>query len=244
MTLEARSVRKAFGGVVALDDVSVALPPAQVTCILGDNGAGKSTLIRILAGVLAPDSGEIRLDGHVISFDSPRAALDAGVATLHQDLALVPMLAAWRNFFLGREPVVGRGPFRRIDVEHAKRVTLEEVRRFGVELTDPDRPVGTLSGGERQSLAIARALHAGARVLILDEPTAALGVKQAALVLEAIRRTRQQGTAVVLITHNPAHALEVGDAFVILRQGRALARYVRADATIERLAVRMGGAEL
>ncbi len=241
MILEAVGLRKSFGGVVALDDVSVSVEAGKVTCLLGDNGAGKSTLIRILSGVLPPDAGEIRFDGRVVRFETPRAALDAGIATLYQDLALVPLMSAWRNFFLGREPTNGRGLLRRIDVARARSETTQAVSRFGVALDDPDRSVGTMSGGERQSLAIARALHAGARVLILDEPTAALGVKQAKRVLEAIRSAREQGSAVVLITHNPAHALEAGDAFVILRQGRVFARYGRDEATFERLAAAMSG---
>ncbi|MFC7642483.1 ATP-binding cassette domain-containing protein [Streptosporangium lutulentum] len=190
-----------------------------MTCVLGDNGAGKSTLIKILAGMHAPDSGEYLVDGVPVAFTSPRDALDRGIATLYQDLAMIPLMSVWRNFFLGSEPTLGRGPFRRFDVAGAKRVVREELRSMGIDIRDVDQPVGTLSGGERQSVAIARAVHFGARVLILDEPTSALGVKQAGVVLRYIARARDRGLGVVFITHNPHHAYPIGDRFLLLNRG-------------------------
>jgi simple sugar transport system ATP-binding protein len=241
--LEQVSVR--FGRIVALENVSFAVPAGAVTCLLGDNGAGKSTLIRVLSGVIRPTSGRCIVDDRAVTFTSPRDARDHGIATVHQDLALVPLMSIWRNFFLGAEPTVGAGPFRRIAVAHCRNVVRENLAELGIDVRDPDQPVGTLSGGERQSVAIARALHFGARILILDEPTAALGVKQAAVVLRLIARARDRGVAVVFITHNPHHALAVGDRFVVLRRGRLHGEYRRGEATVDDLTALMsGGAEL
>jgi len=238
-------VAKRFGQVVALQDVSMSVPAGQVTCLLGDNGAGKSTLIQILAGVHRPSEGRYLVDGEPVEFGSPRDAMARGIATVYQDLAMIPLLSVWRNFFLGAEPCRGSGPFRRIDVGHCERVVREELGQLGVQLRDPGQPVGTLSGGERQAVAIARAIHFGARVLILDEPTAALGVKQAGVVLRFIARARERGVAVVFITHNPHHAYPVGDRFVVLRRGTVLGDYPRSEIRLEQLTAMMaGGAEL
>lgn len=223
------SLSRRFGSVVALDGVSLRVEEGAVTCVLGDNGAGKSTLIRILSGVHEPTGGRLLMDGDEVRFRSPREARDAGIATVHQNLGVIPLMSVWRNFVLGAEPTRGRGPFRRLDVGAAKETARAELARMGIRLRDPDQPVGVLSGGERQSLAIARALHQGARVLILDEPTAALGVRQAGLVLDHVSRARERGAAVILITHNPAHALEVGDRFVVLTRGRLAAERTRDE---------------
>jgi simple sugar transport system ATP-binding protein len=241
--LRVERVSKRFGNVVALREVSMSVPAGQVTCLLGDNGAGKSTLIQILAGVHRPSSGRYLVDGEPTEFASPRDALARGIATVYQDLAMIPLLSVWRNFFLGAEPCVGAGPFRRIDRAHCEAVVLEELGRLGVQLRDPAQPVGTLSGGERQAVAIARAIHFGARVLILDEPTAALGVKQAGVVLRYIARARERGVAVVFITHNPHHAHPVGDRFVVLRRGEVQGDFARADIRLEDLAAMMAGGE-
>jgi simple sugar transport system ATP-binding protein len=242
--LELQAVSKRFGKVVALSGVSLAVYPGQVTCLLGDNGAGKSTLIQVLAGVHQPSAGRYLLDGAPVEFTSPRSARAVGIATVYQDLALIPLLSIWRNFFLGSEPSVGRGPFRRIDVTRCEQVARREVARLGVDLRDTAQPVGTLSGGERQVVAIARALHFGARVLVLDEPTAALGVRQAETVLQSVARARDQGLGVVFVTHNPRHAQRVGDRFVVLRRGEVLGDFAGKDVGLEELSNLMaGGAE-
>ena len=241
--LQVERVSKRFGNVVALRDVTMSVPAGQVTCLLGDNGAGKSTLIQILAGVHRPTAGRYLVDGEPVELSSPRDALARGIATVYQDLAMIPLLSIWRNFFLGAEPCIGAGPFRRIDRAHCESVVHEELTRLGVQLRDPAQPVGTLSGGERQAVAIARAIHFGARVLILDEPTAALGVKQAGVVLRYIGKARERGVGVVFITHNPHHAYPVGDRFVILRRGEVQGDFGRSDIRLEELATMMAGGE-
>src|SRR5918996_107767 len=220
-TIEVDSISKYFGQVTALDGVSATIAGGEVTCVLGDNGAGKSTLIKILSGVFRPDEGVVRLNGERMKFSSPRDALARGIATVYQDLAMIPLMSVWRNFFLGNEPVRGLVPVRNLNVDWAKRTVVDEMSKMGITIRDPEQRVGTLSGGERQSLAIARAVYFGARVLILDEPTAALGVKQAGIVLRYIVMAKKRGLAVLFITHNPNHAYPVGDHFVILRRGRA-----------------------
>jgi simple sugar transport system ATP-binding protein len=216
-----------------------------VTCILGDNGAGKSSFIKILSGVHQADEGRVLIEGQEMQFTSPRDARAQGIATVYQDLAMVPLMSIWRNFFLGAEPQKGIGPLRWFDSATAKRVVRQELRDMGIDIRDPDQPVGTLSGGERQSVAIARAVHFGARVLILDEPTSALGVKQAGVVLRYIVQARDRGVAVIFISHNPHHAYPVGDRFVILNRGRMLGSFAKAEITREELIRQMaGGAEL
>ena len=222
--LEIKSVSKYFGSVIALEDVSAFVRAGEVTCLLGDNGAGKSTLIKVLAGVHKPTSGDYYFDGQQMDFSSPRDALDHGIATVYQDLAMIPLMAVWRNFFLGAEPTKGWGPWSRFDVDKAKEITVTELGKMGIDIRDPDQTVGTLSGGERQSVAIARAVYFGAKVLILDEPTAALGVKQAGVVLKYILQARNRGIGVIFITHNPHHAYPVADHFVILRRGHGVRR--------------------
>jgi len=226
--LEARGIGKSHGGVVALRDVSVVVRAGEVTCVLGDNGAGKSTLIKVLAGVHRPDRGVLLVAGEETRFASPREALDRGIATVHQDLAVVPLMSVWRNFVLGSEPTRGFGPLRLLDRRRAREVTRSALAALGVDLRDVEQPVGTLSGGERQCVAIARAVHLGAKVLILDEPTAALGVKQAGLVLRHVARARDRGLGVVLITHNPQHAYSVGDRFLLLERGRVVNSHMKS----------------
>jgi simple sugar transport system ATP-binding protein len=241
MRVELRHTALQFGSVTALHEVSLRVQSGETVCLLGDNGAGKSSVIRILSGVLPPTRGEYVIDGDVVRFNSPREALDRGIATVHQDLALVPLMPVWRNFFLGAEPTIGRGLLRRIDVQAARAVVNAELASIGITLREPDTPMARLSGGERQSVAIARALHRGARMLILDEPTAALGVKQAEIVLRNIGAARARGIAVLLVTHNPQHALEVGDRFVVLQQGRVVADMDRAIASVVTLTELMAG---
>jgi simple sugar transport system ATP-binding protein len=239
--IEARDLTKYFGSVVALRGVSLSVRSGEVLCLLGDNGAGKSTLIRILSGVHPPDEGQILVDGEEVVFGSPRDALQRGIATVYQDLAMIPLLSISRNFFLGAEPVNGFGPFKTFDVRTADRVTRTALKQMGIDLRDTSQPVGTLSGGERQSVAIARAIHFGAKVVILDEPTSALGVKEAAVVLRFIANARDQGVGVILITHNINHAFPVGDRFTILDRGTSKGTFDKADLTPGQLLELMGG---
>lgn len=243
--LEVKGISKYFGSVIALKDISMFVRAGEVTCLLGDNGAGKSTLIKALSGVHKPDEGEYLFNGEPMRFSSPRDALDRGIATVYQDLAMIPLLSIWRNFFLGSEPTSGWGPLRRYNVGFAKETTRDELSKMGIQIRDPEQAVGTLSGGERQSVAIARAVYFGAKVLILDEPTAALGVKQAGVVLRYIVQAKQRGIGVIFISHNPHHAFPVGDHFVILRRGQVYGDFSKGEITLDELVKMMaGGAEL
>jgi simple sugar transport system ATP-binding protein len=243
--LEVRNVSKYFGNVVALKDISVGVGANQVTCVLGDNGAGKSTFIKILSGVHQHDEGQLLVDGEETTFASPREAKERGIATVFQDLATVPLMSIWRNFFLGSEPTKNLGPVRWIDVKQAQNTMVGELRKMGIDVRDPDQPVGTLSGGERQAVAIARAVYFGAKVLILDEPTSALGVKQSGVVLRYVAQARDRGLGVIFITHNPHHAYPVGDRFVVLNRGRLLGDWKKGEISRDELIKMMsGGAEL
>ncbi|MQA07808.1 MAG: ATP-binding cassette domain-containing protein [Pseudonocardiaceae bacterium] len=243
--IKTENIGKTYGSVIALRDVSMTVNAGEVSCVLGDNGAGKSTLIKILAGLHQHDTGELLVDGKPTRFGSPRGALDVGIATVYQDLAVVPLMSVWRNFFLGSEPTLGFGPFHVLDRRKGKATAKRALADMGIDLRDVEQPVGTLSGGERQCVAIARAIHFGAKVLILDEPTAALGVKQAGVVLRYVAQARDRGLGVVLITHNPHHAYPVGDRFLILKRGRSLGSSEKADITLDELTRQMaGGAEL
>jgi simple sugar transport system ATP-binding protein len=243
--LEADNIAKYYGNIVALSGISAHVDAGEVTCILGDNGAGKSSFIKILSGVHQQDEGRLLVDGDEVHFASPRDARARGIATVYQDLAMVPLMSIWRNFFLGAEPQKGFGPARWIDGGEAKRIVRRELNEMGIDIRDPDQPVGTLSGGERQSVAIARAVYFGARCLILDEPTSALGVKQAGVVLKYILQARDRGVAVIFITHNPHHAYPVGDRFVILNRGQSLGAYPKSEIDRQELVRLMaGGREL
>ncbi|MEW2527783.1 ATP-binding cassette domain-containing protein [Streptomyces sp. NPDC047071] len=243
--VELDDVSKYYGNIRALEGVSLEVHAGEISCVLGDNGAGKSTLIKIVAGLHRHDAGTFRVEGEETRLASPREALDRGIATVYQDLAVVPLMPVWRNFFLGSEPTKGTGPFKRLDVEFMRRTTHAELLRMGIDLRDVDQPIGTLSGGERQCVAIARAVYFGAKVLVLDEPTAALGVKQSGVVLKYVAAARDAGLGVVLITHNPHHAYLVGDRFVLLKRGRMSGSYSRADVTLDELTRQMaGGSEL
>jgi len=243
--LEADQISKYYGNVVALSDISAHVNAGEVTCILGDNGAGKSSFIKILSGCHQPDQGRLLVEGNQVQFTSPRDARAHGIATVYQDLAMVPLMSIWRNFFLGAEPRKGVGPLQWVDAAKAKGIVRRELSEMGIDIRDPDQPVGTLSGGERQSVAIARAVYFGARVLILDEPTSALGVKQAGVVLKYILQARDRGVAVIFITHNPHHAYPVGDRFVILNRGQSLGTFDKSgiDRT-ELVRLMAGGSEL
>jgi len=244
--LELDNISKYFGGVIALNGVTLRLRRGEVHCLLGDNGAGKSTLIKTLAGVHRPDEGVYRVDGRPVAFASPRDALDLGIATVYQDLALVPLMSIARNFFMGREPQrTVLGTLRVMDHRLASRTAVDKLAEMGIHVRDANQIVGTMSGGEKQCLAIARAIHFGARVLILDEPTAALGVKQSVNVLKLVRRARDQGISVILITHNVNHAYPVGDTFTLLNRGRSLGTYAKHEVARDQVVDMMaGGAEM
>jgi simple sugar transport system ATP-binding protein len=241
--LEARGLTKYFGSVIAVQDISLTVAAGEVTCVLGDNGAGKSTLIKILSGVHLPDEGSLVLEGQEVRFNTPREARAHGIATVFQDLATVPLMSVWRNFFLGNEPTRGRGPLQRLDIRSAQKIMRQEMAKMGIDVRDPNQTVGTLSGGERQAVSIARAVYFGAKVLILDEPTSALGVKQSGIVLKYIIQARSQGKAVIFITHNPHHAFPVGDRFVILKRGRMMGSYRKSETSLEQLTTMMAGGE-
>jgi simple sugar transport system ATP-binding protein len=243
--IEVQELGKSYGSVIALRDITTSVKAGEVTCVLGDNGAGKSTFIKILAGAHEHTSGKFIVDDISRNFSSPRAALALGIATVYQDLAVVPLMPVWRNFFLGSEITKGWGPLRQLDIAAMKAITMSELAAMGIDLRDVDQPIGTLSGGERQCVAIARAVYFGARVLILDEPTAALGVRQSGVVLKYIARARDRGLGVIFITHNPHHAYPVGDRFMLLRRGRSLGDFPKAEMTLDELVKMMaGGAEL
>ena len=241
--IELRRVSKYFGNVIALQDVSMSVHSGEVMCLLGDNGAGKSTLIKCLSGVHPPDEGAILVDGIEVRFAAPREAIESGIATVYQDLAMIPLMSVARNFFLGSEPTIGWGPFRRLDVRKTDAVTREELGRMGIDVRDTSQPVGTLSGGERQSVAIARAVHFGARLLILDEPTSALGVKEAGIVLKYVARARARGVGVIFITHNIHHAFPIGDRFTILNRGRSYGTFEKAEINRDELLNMMAGGD-
>ena len=240
--LELERVNKSFGPIEVLNDISLKVRAGEVLCLLGDNGAGKSTLIKILSGVHAPTSGTVKMDGSAIAFKNPRHASDRGIATVHQFGGTFPLMSIGRSFFVGAEPTKGWGPFKIFDRQKANDVAVKAVQDFGItRIDDGDRLVGGLSGGERQSLAIARALYFGARVLILDEPTAALGVKQATHVLRIVNEAKKRGLAVIFITHQVMHAMAVGDHFAVLIRGSVAADFKKGEKTREQITDLMAG---
>jgi simple sugar transport system ATP-binding protein len=243
--LSLTDVGKSYGNVHALRGVSLSVRQGEITCVLGDNGAGKSTLIKVIAGLHQHSEGRLVVNGEEVRFSSPRDSLERGIATVYQDLALVPLMSIWRNFFLGAELTTGWGPFKRLDVQRMVQITDEELTKMGISVPDLERPVGALSGGQRQCIAIARAIHFGAKVLILDEPTAALGVKQSGVVLKYVAKARDAGLGVIFITHNPHHAYLVGNHFVILNRGNVSLDRPRSEITLDQLTNEMaGGSEL
>jgi simple sugar transport system ATP-binding protein len=241
--VEFNNISKFFGSVIALKDVTMKVKKGEIMCLLGDNGAGKSTLIKTLSGVHSPNEGEIIVEGDKKIFDSPRDALDLGIATVYQDLALVSLMSVTRNFFMGREPTKGFGIFRTFDVDKANQIAAERMGQIGIDVRDPSQAVGTMSGGERQCLAISRAIYFGAKLLILDEPTSALGVHQASVVLKYIVKAASQGLGVILITHNVHHAYPVGNSFTVLSRGKSLGTYAKKDLSREKLLSMMAGGE-
>ena len=242
--LKLDNINKSFGPIDVLFDISLEVKAGEVLCLLGDNGAGKSTLIKTLSGVFQPSSGTIEMDGVPVHFHSPRDASDMGIATVHQFGGTFPLMSIGRSFFVGAEPTRRWGPFSIFDRKTANAIAVKSVREFGItRIDDGDRLVGGLSGGERQALAIARAVHFGARVLILDEPTAALGVKEAAHVLRIVLEARKRGLAVIFITHQVVHALTVGDHFAVLIRGALAADFRKGEKSREEITDLMAGGE-
>ena len=240
-TIELNGVSKFFGSVIALKNISTSVNSGEVLCLLGDNGAGKTTLNKTISGVYRQDEGQLLLEGKELRFDSPRDALDCGIATVYQDLALVPLMSVTRNFFMGREPQKSWGPFSIFDTKLADRVAKEKMAEISIEIRDPHQAVGTMSGGERQCLAIARAIYFGAKVLILDEPTAALGVKQSSIVLKFMAKARAQGLAVIFITHNVHHAYPIADKFTMLNRGQSMGTFSKSEVSREDVLSMMAG---
>jgi len=242
--LELRNINKSFGPIDVLHDISLQVRAGEVVCLLGDNGAGKSTLIKIMSGVYTPSSGTVLMDGEPVAFNTPRDASEKGIATVHQFGGTFPLMSIGRSFFVGVEPTWGWGPFKVFDRKKANEIAVKSVQDFGItRIDDGDRLVGGLSGGERQSLAIARAVHFGARVLILDEPTAALGVKQASHVLRIVNQAKRRGLAVIFITHQVTHAMAVGDHFAVLIRGAIAADFKKGERTREEITDLMAGGE-
>ena len=241
--IEMTEVGKSYGAIRALSGINLRVNAGEVTCVLGDNGAGKSTLIKIISGLHPHNDGSLRVDGQEVSFSSPREALSHGIATVYQDLAVVGLMEVWRNFFLGSELTAGRYPLAGLKIKQMRTIADTELRKMGVVVKDINQPIGTLSGGQRQCVAIARAVYFGARVLILDEPTAALGVKQSGVVLRYVAAARDAGLGVVFITHNPHHAYLVGDHFVILKLGTTALDKNRAEVSLDELTTQMAGGD-
>lgn len=229
--VQMEDIGKTYGAIRALRGINLRVNAGEVACVLGDNGAGKSTLIKIISGLHSHTEGTMRVDGEVVSFASPRDALGHGIATVYQDLAVVSLMEVWRNFFLGSEMAASGFPLSGLKIKDMRRIADEELRKMGIVVKDINQPIGTLSGGQRQCVAIARAVYFGARVLILDEPTAALGVAQTEQVLELVARLAQQGLAVVLISHNLHDVFAVADRITVLRLGRNIALYQREETT-------------
>jgi len=241
--IEMENIGKAYGAIRALEGVNLRVTAGEVACVLGDNGAGKSTLIKIISGLHPHTEGSLKVDGAEAKFSSPREALDHGIATVYQDLAVVSLMEVWRNFFLGSELRKGNYPLAPLDIPGMRRIADTELKKMGITVKDINQPIGTLSGGQRQCVAIARAVYFGARVLILDEPTAALGVKQSGVVLKYTAAARDAGLGVIFITHNPHHAYMVGDHFIILKLGRRVLDKKRSEVSLEELTAEMAGGQ-
>jgi simple sugar transport system ATP-binding protein len=244
--IEITNLVKKFGTFTALNGVSLDVYPGEVHALLGDNGAGKSTLIKVLSGVHSATRGEIKVDGEVVKFTSPRQASDAGIGTVYQDLALNALTSVTRNFFLGREIKKGPGPFGLMQMDAMDKITMEEMSKIGINISDFNQPVGTMSGGQRQTLAIARAIYFGAKILILDEPTSALGQKQQMEVLKTIKKVQRLGNiAIILITHNEIHARLIADRYTFLSLGDVIGSGLSSELggeDVKRLMA--GGAEI
>ncbi|GAC1431900.1 MAG: ATP-binding cassette domain-containing protein [Chloroflexota bacterium] len=242
--LEARAIAKRYGSVVALESADFEVYAGEIVALIGDNGAGKSTLIKILSGAVRPDTGTITLRGQAVDFHSPRDARAVGIETVYQDLALAPDLDVAANLFLGRE-IKQPGLLGFFDFYNQRAMREEAARHLRdlkVNLRSIRQTVDTLSGGQRQSVAVARAVLWGKDIVIMDEPTAALGVAQSGMVLDLMRRIRDQGTAVIFISHNMPHVFEVADRMIVLRRGRRVATLFPREATMDQAVSLMTGA--
>jgi simple sugar transport system ATP-binding protein len=237
-----RDVTMNFGNVVAIQGVVFEVGRGEIVGLVGDNGAGKSTLVKVMNGFYSPDRGVMQFKGHPVRFSSPRDARSVGIETVYQDLALIPALSIWRNFFLGRELKIGRPPFRFLALSRMREITMDNLREMGLtRLRSPDEPVDILSGGERQALAIARARYFGGSLLLLDEPTSALSVKETEKVSEAVQIARNSGLGVVIIDHNIGHVHRICDRIVIMEAGRVIRSVRRDDVTAEDVADLVAG---
>lgn len=235
-------VTKSFGNLIAVLDVSFEVGRGEIVGLVGDNGAGKSTLMKLMNGFYAPDSGTITFDGKPVRFASPRDARSAGIETVYQDLALIPALSLWRNFFLGRELKTGPKIFRILRKDEMREITMTNLKGMGLtRLRSPDEPVDILSGGERQALAIARARYFGGTLLLLDEPTSALSVKETEKVSEAVQFAKRDGLGVVIIDHNIGHVHRICDRIVIMESGRVIRSVKRSEITAEQVADLVAG---
>ena len=244
--IEINNLVKKFGSFTALNGVSLDVYPGEVHALLGDNGAGKSTLIKVLSGIHPATDGDIKVDGETVHFTSPRQASDAGIGTVYQDLALNALTSVTRNFFLGRELKKGPSAFGIMKMKEMDAITIEEMSKIGINISNPNQPVGTMSGGQRQTLAIARAIYFGAKILILDEPTSALGQKQQMEVLKTIKKVQRLGNiAIILITHNEIHARLIADRYTFLSLGEVIGTGISSELggeDVKRLMA--GGAEI
>lgn len=244
--IEIKNIKKYFGNIIALNGVSMELYPGEVMCLLGDNGAGKSTFIKTLSGVHEKSSGVYKIDGKDVTNPSTKNILNLGIATVYQDLSTIPLMSISRNFFLGREEKIEKkfGFLKILDFKKADKIALDAMKEIGINIREAAQAVGTLSGGERQCLAIAKAVYFGAKVLILDEPTSALGVAQSSMVLKYILQARANNLAVIFITHNVYHAYAVGDKFTILDRGKTLGMFKKDETSIEQLQKKMAGEKI
>ena len=229
-----KNIYKNFGNINALKNISISTNSGEIHCILGDNGAGKSTLVNIISGVFHADQGKYIVDDEEVNFSNPREAIEAGISTVYQNLAIIPIMNIYRNFFLGNEPL-HNNYFNMIDKEFAINTTKKELRKFDISIDDPKRSAETLSGGERQILAIARALYFGAKILILDEPTSALGVKESNKVVEQIIQLKNKNINVILVSHNIDQAFMIGDKFFIIKNGELVGEFDKLATSANKL---------
>ena len=240
--VEMKNIVKRFGTVEALRGVDFTVENGKVHALMGDNGAGKSTLIKVLTGVYTPTSGDIYFEGKRVTISSPADARALGIETCYQDLALIPLMSIWRNFFLGREMCTNLGPIKWLRQAEMQRLCGDALHDIGIEIRSTKEMVGKMSGGERQSIAIGRAIHFGAKLLILDEPTSALSVGETGKVLTYIENAKAKGLPVIFITHNVGHIYQVSDNYTIIRQGRKVGTYQKGELTQKDIADLITGA--